>query len=96
MTVAVRGNLAEFVGWCSIFNVGVLGAAAVSKKKKKTGFRWGFQWGKVVTGALMLLIGGGISFALWQGGRVSIWAVVVAVVGLFTMLSGLMGEEGVW
>jgi hypothetical protein len=64
--------------------------------KKKKGFRWGFQWGKVASGGVMLLIGGGISFALWLGGIVNLWAAGLAVVGLFTMLSGLMGEEGVW
>jgi len=63
---------------------------------KKPGVRWGFQWGKVVSGLVMLLAGGGISLALWLGGAISPWAIILAVVGLFTMLNGLMGEEGVW
>lgn len=63
---------------------------------KKKGVRWGFQWGKVGSGAGMLLIGGGISLALWLGGAINFWAVGLAIVGLFTMLSGLMGEDGVW
>jgi hypothetical protein len=64
--------------------------------KKKKPFRWGFQWGKVASGGVMFLIGGGISLALWAGGVVSLWPVGLAAVGLFTMLSGLMGDEGVW
>ncbi len=63
---------------------------------KKGGFRWGFQWGKVATGGLMFLVGGGIALAGWFAGVLIVWAAVVAVVGLFTMLSGLMGEEGIW
>jgi hypothetical protein len=63
---------------------------------KKKGFRWGFQWGKVGSGAVMLLVGGGISLALWQTGTISFWLIGLAVVGAFTMLSGLMGEEGIW
>ncbi|MBN1911630.1 MAG: hypothetical protein JW818_17950 [Pirellulales bacterium] len=60
-------------------------------------FRWGFQWGKVGAGALMFLVGGGISLALYYGaGRINLWAAGTTVVGLFLMLSGLMGEEGVW
>jgi hypothetical protein len=60
-------------------------------------FRWGFQWGKVGSGALMLLVGGGITSAGWlAAGRISLWAAGLAIVGLFTMLSGLTGEEGVW
>lgn len=59
--------------------------------------RWGFQWGKVGAGALMLLIGGGISLALYfGGGYVNGWALLTAGGGLVTMLSGLIGEEGVW
>lgn len=58
--------------------------------------RWGFQWGKVGSGAVMLLIGGGISLALWEAGYINFWAAGLAVVGLLTMLSGLIGEEGVW
>jgi hypothetical protein len=63
---------------------------------KKKQFRWGFQWGKVGSGLVMLLIGGGISLALWLNGYVNLWAAGLAAVGLFTMLSGLLGEEGVW
>lgn len=64
---------------------------------KKDGFRWGFQWGKVGSGIVMVLIGGGISAALWFGGsRVNVWAAGTAIVGVFTIISGLIGEEGVW
>ena len=61
------------------------------------GFRWGFQWWKVGSGASMLLIGGGITFGVWLGtGRIFIYPAAVAVIGLFTLISGLIGEEGVW
>ena len=59
--------------------------------------KWGFQWGKVAAGAAGLLIGGGITVALLLStDRIFFWPAGIAVVGLFTMLSGLMGEEGVW
>lgn len=63
---------------------------------KKNGFRWGFQWGKVASGGAMFLIGGGITLAGWFAGVISVWAVILAVVGFFTMINGLMGEDGVW
>ncbi len=60
-------------------------------------YRWGFQWGKVATGASMFFVGGGISLALWLGAHmVNHWAAGIAIVGFFTMLSGLVGEEGIW
>ena len=58
--------------------------------------RWGFDWARVGSGATMLLIGGGISLVLGLGGRISLWAIGLAVVGLVTMLTGLIGEEGIW
>ncbi len=61
------------------------------------GFRWGFQWGKVVSGGVMFLIGGVICLVLWLSADiVSMYAVGLTAVGLFTMLSGLIGEEGIW
>jgi hypothetical protein len=63
---------------------------------KKSGFRWGFEWVKVGSGALMLLAGGGIALVGWLAGGIVVWAFGLAVVGLITMLSGLMGEEGIW
>src|SRR5215469_9769257 len=64
--------------------------------KKKKGVRWGFDWGKVATGGLMLLVGGGITLVGLLFGRIIIWPAILAVVGLFTMINGLMGEEGIW
>jgi len=58
--------------------------------------RWGFQWGKVGSGALMLLIGGGLTLLFLAGGRISIWGVILCLVGVCTIISGLVGEEGVW
>jgi hypothetical protein len=68
------------------------------KKRKKTGgVRWGFDWGKVVGGLGTFLIFGGITAAMaMTTGRISIYLAALAVVGLFTMLNGLMGEEGIW
>lgn len=64
---------------------------------KKRRVRWGFQWGKVASGGLMLLVFGGITLAAWLAtGWINLWLVGLAVVGFFTMLSGLMGEEGIW
>ncbi|HWB13710.1 MAG TPA: hypothetical protein VG826_31080 [Pirellulales bacterium] len=63
---------------------------------KKQGFRWGFEWGKVASGGLMLLVGGSITLVGWLAGWISVWAVILAVAGFFTMINGLMGEDGVW
>ena len=66
-------------------------------KKPKGKIRWGFQWGKVASGGAMFLIGGGFTLALVvTTGYPFYWPAGIAVVGLFTMLSGLMGEEGIW
>ncbi|MEM7474378.1 MAG: hypothetical protein AAF483_05240 [Planctomycetota bacterium] len=61
--------------------------------------KWGFDWPKVGSGALMFLGGGAVALAGYLGGsisRLTIGAAVVALIGLFTMASGLMGEDGVW
>ena len=62
----------------------------------KQKLRWGFQWGKVASGAGMLLVGGGITLAGWFAGVIPVWAAVLAFIGACTMISGLVGEEGVW
>lgn len=64
--------------------------------KRDKPVRWGFKWPQVGSGLLMLLAGGGITLAGWFAGRIPIWGIVVAVIGLVTMLSGLLGEEGIW
>lgn len=63
---------------------------------KESRVRWGFQWGKVASGSLMFLVGGVILLVGWLAGRIILWGVVLAVAGIFTMLSGLIGEEGIW
>lgn len=45
--------------------------------------RWGFQWGKVASGGGMFLVGGGITLVGWFAGVISVWAVILAVVGFF-------------
>ncbi len=64
--------------------------------KKKGGFRWGFKWGQVGSGGLMFLGGGGVALVAYLGGVIWFWPIGIAIVGLFIMLGGLMGEEGVW
>jgi hypothetical protein len=67
------------------------------KKKKSGGVRWGADWGKCFGGLVTFLICGGLSYALFtSSGRISIYLVVVGVGGLFTAISGLMGEDGIW
>jgi hypothetical protein len=67
------------------------------KKSKAPKVRWGFDWGKVAAGLGAFLIFGGITAAMAMStGRISIYLAVLALGGLFTMLNGLMGEEGIW
>jgi hypothetical protein len=67
------------------------------KKKQSSGVRWGADWGKVGGGLLTFLIAGGITLGLVVStGRLFFWPAGIAIVGLFTALSGLMGEEGIW
>jgi hypothetical protein len=59
--------------------------------------RWGFDWGKVAAGGLTFLIAGSITVGLViTTGYLYFWPAGIAIVGLFTMLTGLMGEEGIW
>lgn len=70
--------------------------APKKRKKKSGGVKWGFDWGKVAGGLVAFLVAGGINYALFINGRINPWLLIVAVGGLFTALSGLMGEEGIW
>ena len=45
---------------------------------------------------MALLIFGGISLAAFAGGYIVPWAIVMAVIGLGTTVSGLIGKESVW
>ncbi len=46
---------------------------------------------------LTFLAAGGFALVLFLGtGRISIYLPIIAAGGLFTALSGLMGEEGIW
>jgi hypothetical protein len=75
-------------------------AAPKKKKRKKSGgIKWGFDWGKVVGGLAAFVIFGGLAVALFlSGGRIKgvVYLAVPAIVGLFTAINGLMGEEGIW
>ncbi len=73
--------------------------AGKPKKKAKAEKRvaWGFDWGKVAGGMLTFLAAGGFALFIFLGtGRISIYLPIIAAGGLFTALSGLMGEEGIW
>jgi hypothetical protein len=71
--------------------------APKKKKRQSSGVRWGADWGKVGGGLLTFLIVGGITLGLViSTGRLFFWPAGIVIVGLFTALSGLMGEEGIW
>jgi hypothetical protein len=65
-------------------------------KKKKEGFRWGFNWAQVGSGGLLFLGGGGVALVALLGGVIWFWPIAIAIIGFFIMLTGLMGEDGVW
>jgi hypothetical protein len=69
---------------------------AKPKKKKAARASWGVDWTKVGGGGLAFVLGGGGCVLLWMSGYINIWLIIVTVGGLFTMLTGLMGEEGIW
>jgi hypothetical protein len=74
-------------------------AAPKKKRKKGIGIKWGFDWGKFVTGLAAFLVFGGLAVALFlAGGRIKgvIYLAIPAMGGLFTAINGLMGEEGIW
>lgn len=64
-------------------------------KKKKV--RWGVQWEKVASGGAAFLIAGGICLGIWLAtSMIYVWLAAIAFVGFVIMLTGLMGEDGVW
>jgi hypothetical protein len=52
----------------------------------------GVEWDKAASGGLMLLVGGGITFVGWLAGWISLWAVILAMVGFFMMIDGLQAS----
>jgi len=62
--------------------------------------RWGFQWGKVFLGAaIAILAGGAAAMIIINTGRLrrgTATLVAAAMGGIFMMINGLMGEEGIW
>lgn len=64
---------------------------------KKKRVIWGADWAKVGGGAMTFLVAGGITVGLViTTGYLYFWPAGIAVAGLLTCLSGLIGEEGVW
>lgn len=67
------------------------------KKKRKKKVRWGVDWAKFGGGAAIFVIFACVTLGLVVAtDRLFFWPAGIAVVGFFTMLSGLMGEEGIW
>ena len=76
-----------------------LEAAEAEANKPAEKVRWGFQWEKFASGlGVMFLAGAGALAVFVSLGSIRLTAVllVVAFGGLFTAISGLMGEEGIW
>lgn len=77
-----------------------LAAAEAKANKPVKKVRWGFQWEKFFAGLAAFVLGGGAAaFLIITTGRINrltLALVVVAFGGVFTMISGLMGEEGIW
>jgi hypothetical protein len=63
------------------------------RPKKENPFRWGFDGGKFVGGLLTFLIAGGITAGLvMTTGYLYFWPAGIAIAGLLSALSGLMGD----
>jgi hypothetical protein len=67
-----------------------------ARRGNAMGLRWGLKWGKVAAGMFMVLTGSQILLNLWVEGRFSPWGFAVVVIGVYTLIIGLMGEDGVW
>ena len=83
-------------------SVADLMAAAEEKLESPKGkkVRWGFQWGKVGLGVAMTLLAGGAFVGLviltQRIDRLTMTLGAISFCGLFVIISGLMGEEGIW
>lgn len=71
-------------------------AAKQKRPKPKKKFEWGVEWYKVSGGGMSLLIFGGITILLLPLGLLAIGPMILAIGGLFTLVSGLIGESGKW
>lgn len=69
-----------------------------NKKSKKV--VWGVKWDKVLAGLGMMVLGGGgaalMIFGLGRIRKLTVTLIIVAIAGLFTFITGLMGDEGIW
>ena len=74
--------------------LGLFATAPIKKRaKKESSFQWGFDGGKFIGGLLTFLIAGGITVALvMTTGYLYFWPAGIAIAGLFSALSGLMGD----
>ena len=77
-------------------------AAAEAELAESTGrkAKWGFQWEKVALGLGTAVLAGGGAVALitltHRLNRLTITLIVIAFGDVFTMINGLMGDEGIW
>lgn len=66
----------------------------------KPNVRWGFQWGKVFLGLAIAIGAGGLAaMIIINTGRLrrgTATLIAAAMGGVFMMINGLMGEEGIW
>lgn len=70
---------------------------AEDEVKPKEKVIWDADWAKVGGGLMTFLVAGGITAGLlFTTGRLFFWPAGIAAIGLFTCLSGLIGEEGIW
>lgn len=64
--------------------------------KKKSGFRWGFDWVAISSGGTMILAGLAILAVGLVGGRIIFWGGILVIFGFFSVVKGLIGEQGIW
>ncbi len=57
---------------------------------------WGFNWAQVGSGGLLFLGAGGVALFALLGGYIWYWPIAISVIGFFIMITGLMGEDGIW
>ncbi|WP_425395265.1 hypothetical protein [Aeoliella sp.] len=63
------------------------------KQKQSAGFSWGADWAKVGGGLATFVIAGGIAVVLViTTGYLFYWPAIIAVIGLFSALAGLIGR----
>lgn len=90
------GNPTHSTGSMIPSPTGRVAAIPAPKKRKKNSenrFHWGLDLGKVAGGLLTFVVAGGFFLLLLTtANRIHPYSAIIAVMGLFTALSGLMGD----